>query len=230
MKTIGLIGGMTWESSKMYYQYANEYVKAKLGPSHSAKVILNSVDFKEIENYTFANEWDKIGSMMADCAIQLEKAGADNILLCTNTIHLVSDYISKSVDLPFFHIADATGQAIQKKGLKKVALLGTKFTMEKDFYTNILRGNYNLEVVIPDGTEREVIHDIIYGELVKGLFTKESKSAIVDIINRLMVDGIEGVIMGCTELPILIPEYELSIPSIDTTKIHIQAALDWAID
>ncbi|OEK00583.1 aspartate racemase [Roseivirga sp. 4D4] len=229
MKTIGMIGGMSWESSKMYYQYANEYVKYRLGGSHSCKCVMVSVDFAEIEQYTFAGQWDKIGQMMADCTQQLEAAGADIILLCTNTIHLVSDYIEKSTDLPFLHIAEATGQAIKAKALHKVGLIGTKFTMEKDFYTSILSERFGLEVIIPLEGDRQAIHDIIYNELVKGQFTDASKSKCISIMEQLASEGAQGIIMGCTELPILVPDGDVPMATIDTTKVHTQHALDWAM-
>ncbi|OEK04971.1 aspartate/glutamate racemase family protein [Roseivirga misakiensis] len=229
MKTIGMIGGMSWESSKMYYQYANEYVKENLGGSHSCKCVLVSVDFAEIERYTFAGQWNKIGEMMATCTRQLEAAGADIIILCTNTIHLVSDYIESSTQLPFLHIAAATGQSIRSRELQKVGLIGTKFTMEKDFYTTILTKDFGLDVIVPGADDREIIHDIIYQELVKGKFTGSARNKCTKIIEKLAAQGAEGIIMGCTELPILIPEKHLNIHAIDTTKVHIQKALDWAI-
>ncbi len=229
MKTIGMIGGMSWESSKMYYQYANEYIKHRLGGSHSCKCIMVSVDFAEIEEYTFAGQWEKIGEMMADCTRQLESAGADIILLCTNTIHLVSDYIEKSTNLPFLHIAEATGQAIKAQELQKVGLIGTKFTMEKDFYTTILSERFGLDVIIPSENDRQAIHDIIYNELVKGQFTETAKSKCMSIMEQLGSKGAQGIIMGCTELPILVPDGDVPMVTIDTTKVHIQLALDWAI-
>lgn len=229
MKTVGMIGGMSWESSKMYYQYANEYIKHRLGGSHSCKCVLVSVDFAEIEHYTFSGQWDKIGEMMADCTKQLEAAGADIILLCTNTIHLVSNYIEKSTNLPFLHIAEATGHAIRRKGLQKVGLIGTKFTMEKDFYTSILSKNFGLEVFIPAENDRQNIHDIIYNELVKGQFTETAKSKCISIMEQLVSDGAQGIIMGCTELPILVPDGDVPMATVDTTKVHIHQAIDWAI-
>jgi len=229
MKTIGMIGGMSWESSKMYYQYANEYVKYRLRGSHSCKCIMVSVDFAEIEQYTFAGQWDKIGEMMAHCTRQLEAAGADLILLCTNTIHLVSDYIQKSTHVPFLHIAEATGQAIKAGGLQKVGLIGTKFTMEKDFYTSILSKRFGLDVIIPSENDRQAIHEIIYNELVKGQFTETAKSKCIRIMEQLASEGAKGIIMGCTELPILVPNEDVPMMTIDTTKVHIHQALDWAI-
>lgn len=229
MKTIGMIGGMSWESSKVYYEHTNQITKERLGGSHSAKSIMNSVDFAEIEKYTFEGNWEKIGDLMAEHALKLEKSGADIILLCTNTIHLVSDYIVRSTKLPFLHIADATGQAIQDAGLKRIALLGTKFTMEKDFYSKILEEKYDLEVIIPEEKDRNSVHDIIYNELVRGEFKETSKHLCIDIIEKLKSQGAEGVILGCTELPILIEASELSIPSFNTTKIHVEKAIDFTL-
>ncbi|MGX1927827.1 aspartate/glutamate racemase family protein [Flagellimonas sp. 2504JD4-2] len=229
MKTIGLIGGMSWESSKIYYQHINEMVREKLGGSHSAKSILSSVDFDEIERYSFSNDWDKIGGVMASYSKNLEKAGADMVVLCTNTIHLVSDAITNAIDIPFLHIANATGEAIQQKGLKKVALLGTKFTMEKDFYTKILEDRFGLEILVPNSEDRDILQDIIYNQLVKGVFTKEAKDFCIKIIKELEEQGAEGAILGCTELPILIPGEEVDIPTFDTAKIHAQKAVDFAL-
>ena len=229
MKTIGLIGGMSWESSKTYYEYTNRITRDRLGGSHSAKSILNTVDFAEIEKLTFEGNWDGIGDIIEQEALKLEKAGADMILLCTNTIHLVSNRITKSVAIPFFHIAHATGEAIKNRGLKKVALLGTKFTMEMDFYTKILEEDYGLEVIIPNSEERQLVHDIIYNELVQGIFTEESKAIYLEIINSLENRGAEGIIAGCTEIPLLISENDVDIPTFNTTKIHAEKAVDFAL-
>ncbi len=231
MKTIGLIGGMSWESSKVYYEYVNQMVKEQLGGSHSAKVVMTSVDFAEIEKLTFQGHWDKIGAIIANEAIKLEKAGADMVLLCTNTIHMVSDYITNSVTIPFYHIAEATGEAIKTKGIRRIALLGTKFTMEKDFYTKILKKTHGLEVVIPKPNEREIIHNIIYQELIHGMFTKASKEQYITIINRMKKaeDSVEGVIFGCTEIPLLVAPSDVAIPTFNTTKIHAQKAVTMAL-
>ncbi|UII77902.1 aspartate/glutamate racemase family protein [Flagellimonas sp. HMM57] len=229
MKTIGLIGGMSWESSKIYYQYVNEMIKEKLGGSHSSKSILTSVDFDEIERYSFSGEWDKIGDLMAVHAKKLEKAGADVVVLCTNTIHLVSEVITQAINVPFLHIANATGEAIVKSGIKKVALLGTKFTMEKDFYTKILREQYNLEVLVPEAEDMDILQSIIYNELVKGIFKTESKEICLEIIKKMEAQGAEGVILGCTELPLLIPDNEVAIATFDTTRIHAQKAVDFTL-
>jgi aspartate racemase len=216
MRTIGLIGGMSWESSKLYYEFLNTKAKDLLGGSHSAKCIMVSVDFSDIERLTFKGDWEAMGELMKQAAQQLERAGADIILLCTNTIHLVSHYISENVSIPFMHIATTTGESIKKIGLKKIALLGTKFTMEKDFYTNTLMNDFGFEILIPKANDRQVVHDIIYNELVKGQFTNASKQKVIEIIKELQRQGAQGVILGCTELPILISESDITIPTFDT--------------
>ncbi|NAY91878.1 amino acid racemase [Muricauda sp. JGD-17] len=229
MKTIGMIGGMSWESSKIYYQHINEMVRERLGGSHSAASILSSVDFEEIERHSFSDNWEVIGTIMAEHAKKLEAAGAAVIILCTNTIHLVSDAITQATSIPFLHIAQVTGAAIQERGLKKIALLGTKFTMENDFYTKKLEDDFGLEVLIPDAGDREILQSIIYDELVKGTFTEKSKNICLGIIEKMKGLGAEGAILGCTELPILIPDSEASIPTFDTTKIHAKKAVDFAL-
>jgi len=229
MKTIGLIGGMSWQSSKFYYEYLNEIVAEKLGGTHSAKILMSSVDFAEIEKLSFEDDWERIGQLMAIEASRLEKAGADVLLLATNTIHMVAQAIETSISIPFLHIARATGDAIAAKGLKKVALLGTQFTMERDFYKSILAEEYGLEVMIPEAEDRAFLQTLIYNELVKGNFTEAGKRACLEIINSLVAKGAEGVILGCTELPILIPKEEVSIPTFDTTMIHSLAAVHTAL-
>ena len=229
MRTIGLIGGMSWESSKMYYEFINNQTKRLLGGHHSARSVMVSVDFADIERLTFEGKWDEIGKMMSDSAQQLEAAGADITLLCTNTIHLVSDCITKSTKVPFLHNAQATGTAVASKGLKKVGLLGTKFTMEKDFYTKTLQDDFNLEVLVPESAERKVVHDIIYNELVAGEFTKKSRKACIEIIKGLTDKGAEGIILGCTELPLLISSSDVETLLFDTTKIHAYSAVNWAL-
>lgn len=229
MKTIGLIGGMSWESSKLYYEFLNTKAKEILGGSHSAECIMISVDFAKIERLTFKGDWEAIGELMKQAAQQLERAGADIILLCTNTIHLVSHYISKNVSIPFLHIATTTGESIKGLGLKKVALLGTKFTMEKEFYTKTLINDFGLEILIPKTNGRQLVHDIIYNELVKGEFTNVSKQKVVEIIHELQIKGAQGVILGCTELPILISAADVSIPIFDTGKIHAHKAIEWSV-
>ncbi|GGG12565.1 racemase [Dokdonia pacifica] len=229
MKTIGLIGGMSWESSKLYYEFLNTRVKELMGGSHSAKCIMVSVNFAEIEYLTFKGDWEAIGELMKQAAQQLESAGADIVLLCTNTIHLVSSYISESITIPFLHIATTVGNSIKNKGLKKIALLGTKFTMEKDFYTKTLMNDFGLEILIPDMNDRQIVHDIIYNELVKGQFTDVAKQKNINIINKLKNQGAQGVILGCTELPILISALDTDIPIFDTSKIHAYKAVEWSL-
>lgn len=230
MKTIGLIGGMSWQSSKIYYEYLNKLVVQQMGGSHSAKILMSSVDFAEIEKLTFQDDWEAIGQQMASEATKLQEGGAEIIVLGTNTIHLVGKAISNAIQIPFLHIAEATGKAIQTKGLKRIGLLGTRFTMEKDFYTKILEENFGLEVSIPEEPQRVRLQHIIYDELVKGNFSEESKKECLEIINDLSDRGVEGVILGCTELPILIPEDAVSIPTFDTTMIHSKAAVDFALN
>ncbi len=229
MKTIGLIGGMGWESSKLYYERINKKINESLGGSHSAKTIVVSVDFAEIEKLTFKNDWNAIGQIVANCAKQLENAGADMVLLCTNLIHIVSDQIKKNISIPFLHIADATGEAIKAQELNKILLLGTKYTMEKDFYTQILKESYGLKVIIPNEQDRNEIHRIIYSELLKGQFTETSKQSVIKIIEKAQSHGAEGAILGCTELPMLIGENNVTIPTFDTGKIHVNTAVKWSL-
>jgi len=229
MKTIGLIGGMSWESSKLYYEFLNRKAKEVLGGAHSAKCIMASVDFAEIEKLTFEGDWEAIGELMKQAAQQLERGGAEIILLCSNTIHVVSEYISEYVSIPFLHIATTTAESIKRLGLKKLMLLGTKFTMEKDFYTQILVNDFGLDVLIPDTSGRKIIHDIIYKELVNGQVNSFSKQAILTIINKLQNQGAEGIILACTELPILISDSDVDIPIFDTGKIHAHKAIEWSV-
>jgi len=230
MKTIGLIGGMGWESSKLYYERLNKKANEVLGGSHSAKIIMVSVDFDEIEKLTHAHHWDAIGQIVKNSAKQLERAGADLILLCTNLIHIVSEAIVKNISIPFLHIADATGQLMQEHQVKKILLLGTKFTMEKDFYTKTLENEYGIDVIVPEAEERAEIHAIIYKELLKGQFTETSKKTILEIINKALRQGVEGVILGCTELPMLIKETDVIVPTYDTGAIHVDKAISMAIN
>ncbi|WP_430966453.1 aspartate/glutamate racemase family protein [Spongiimicrobium sp. 2-473A-2-J] len=228
-KTIGLIGGMSWESSKFYYEFVNERTKQLLGDTHSCKSILITVDFAQIVKLTFAEDWEGIGKVVASAAQQLERAGADMVLLCTNLIHLVSDAIEESISVPFLHIAEATGREIHRQGLTKVGLLGTQFTMEKDFYTGYIKENFDIDVIIPEEDDRKTLHRIIYNELVKGKFTTSSKEICLKLMDDLIDKGAQGIIMGCTELPILVTADEVGYPTFDTGKIHAHAAVDWAV-
>lgn len=228
MKKIGLIGGMSWESSKVYYQLINEKIREKLGGFHSAKCVLDSVDFAEIEQLQHQNDWDTLNILMAKSAKSLEKAGADIILLCTNTMHLCENAIREAISIPFLHIADATGKKIKAQSLNKVLLLGTQFTMEKDFYTSILN-NMGIEVIIPNKEDRKTVHTIIYKELVKGNIRKESKEQYKTIIEKATKIGAQGAILGCTEIPLLIQQKDVSIPVFDTTTIHAESAVAFAL-
>ncbi|NQU35485.1 MAG: aspartate/glutamate racemase family protein [Bacteroidetes bacterium] len=229
MKTIGLIGGMSWESSAVYYNLINRKVKEVLGGFHSCKSIMVTVDFAEIEKLQHLGEWGKLDKIMADSALQLEIAGADIVVLCTNTMHLCTPAILKSISIPFLHIAEATGLEIKNRGLKKVALLGTKFTMEKDFYKKYINDNFEIEVIIPTEEERNQIHNIIYGELVKGVIKDESREVYKQIISNLEHQGAQGVILGCTEIPLLISKDDVNIKVFDTTTIHAHKAVEWAL-
>jgi aspartate racemase len=228
MKTTGLIGGMSWESSAVYYNLINKHVKKLLGGLHSAKCILTSVDFAEIEKLQHQNDWNGLNKLMIEYAQQLERANADIIILCTNTMHLCSEEIINNISIPFLHIAEETGKVIKSKGLKKIALLGTKFTMEKDFYKNVLE-NYEIEILIPNEDDREIVHQIIYKELILGDIKNNSRQEFKRIIKQLEVNEAEGVILGCTEIPLLIKSGDVNIPVFDTTRIHAESAVEMAL-
>ena len=229
MKTIGLIGGMSWESSLVYYEIINKKVREILGGYHSCKSVMISVDFAEVETLQHKNDWEALNKIMADAAGKLQAAGADLIVLCTNTMHLCSDAIKSATDIPFLHIAEATGEAIIKKNFKKVALLGTRFTMEKDFYKTVLRDNYSIEVIVPPTEDRKKIHNIIYNELVHGRIREKSRRVYQNIIKDLEKAGAEGVILGCTEIPLLISNDDVDLPVFDTTRIHAEKAVELAL-
>ena len=229
MKKIGLIGGMSWESSLVYYEVMNKKVREILGGYHSSKCVIESVDFAEIEELQSKGDWNGLDRIMADTAINLEKSGAEIIILCTNTMHLCSDKIIENISVPFLHIAVATGRRIREKSLKKIALLGTKFTMEKDFYKKILLNEFDIEVIIPEEKDRNFIHHTIYNELVHGKITKDSKKGFIKIIEDLKNKGAQGVILGCTEIPLLIKQADIDIPVFDTSKIHAESAVEFAL-
>ncbi len=229
MKTIGLIGGMSWESSLIYYQIINQRVKEKLGGHHSAKCLMYSVDFQEIKTLQHQGKWDEATRIMIDSAQKLEAGGADLIVICTNTMHKMAREVEESVSLPIIHIADATANEIVKDGIKKVALLGTAFTMEQDFYKGRLNDRFGLDVVVPNKADRRIVHDIIYQELTLGIINEESKQAYLKIINSLIQQGAEAVILGCTEITLLISQDNCSIPVYDTTRLHAESAVDFAL-
>ncbi|HBG4643393.1 aspartate/glutamate racemase family protein [Clostridioides difficile] len=225
MKTIGLIGGMSWESTITYYQVINTVIKERLGGLHSSKCILYSVDFQEIEECQSSGNWEKSAKILADAAIKLQEAGADFIVICTNTMHKVSDKIQESIYIPLLHIADVTATVLREKEIKKVALLGTKYTMEQDFYKNVIINN-GIEVLIPNEEDRIIVNDTIFNELCLGIISESSKKAFLSIIDKLGKQGAEAVILGCTEIGLLIKQNDTSIPLFDTTVIHaIEAAL-----
>ncbi|WP_054177573.1 aspartate/glutamate racemase [Trabulsiella odontotermitis] len=229
MKTIGLLGGMSWESTIPYYRLINEGIKQHLGGLHSAKILLHSVDFHEIEFCQSNNQWDKAGEMLADAAQGLVKAGAEGIVLCTNTMHKVAGAIESRCAVPFLHIADATGRAIARQGMTRVALLGTRYTMEQDFYRGRLESEFGLETLIPDASEREQINRIIFEELCLGSFTQPSRDMYLNVIERLAQQGAEGVIFGCTEIGLLVPVEQSPVPVFDTAAIHATDAVEFML-
>ncbi|EZQ01949.1 aspartate/glutamate racemase family protein [Acinetobacter sp. Ver3] len=228
MKTIGLLGGMSWESTDLYYQQINKMVQKKLGKLHFAKVILISVDFAEIEELQRKGLWEDAGIYLRDQAIQLEKAGADGIVLCTNTMHKVATYIEESTNIPFIHIADATAMEIMSQKITKIGLLGTAFTMEQDFYKSRLEEK-GLKVITPNKASRKIVHDIIYNELCLGMISEASQKKYIHIVEELISSGAEGIILGCTEICMLIGDLKFSVPLFDTTSIHAQAAVDFVL-
>ncbi len=229
MKTIGLIGGMSWESSIEYYRIINELTKARLGGLHSAKSLMVSVDFAEIEALQHQGRWDESAVLLVEAARGLERGGADFIVLCTNTMHKVAEEIQSGLGIPFLHIADATAQRVKEAGLKSVGLLGTRFTMEQDFYKGRLMQKYGLNVSVPDVSEREIIHRVIYDELVRGEIRQDSKVQYLGIIAQLIERGVEGIILGCTEIGLLVQQPDSRVPLFDTTRIHAEAAVEYAL-
>jgi len=228
VKTIGMIGGMSWESSAEYYRLMNEEVKQQLGGLHSAKCILYSVDFQEIEHYQAKGEWSKAGQVLAEAAQSLESAGAEFIVICTNTMHKVIDIITEKITIPILHIADATANQIEKASLQKVALLGTKYTMEQDFYRARVEG-FGIEVLVPLAEERTEVNRIIYEELCLGKIEQTSKDYYLQVIENLVQLGAQGIILGCTEIGLLIKQEDVNVPVFDTTLLHAQAAVNMAI-
>ncbi len=223
-----MIGGMSWESSAEYYRLMNEEVKQQLGGLHSAKCILYSVDFQEIEHYQAKGEWSKAGQVLAEAAQSLESAGAEFIVICTNTMHKVIDIITEKITIPILHIADATANQIEKASLQKVALLGTKYTMEQDFYRARVEG-FGIEVLVPLAEERTEVNRIIYEELCLGKIEQTSKDYYLQVIENLVQLGAQGIILGCTEIGLLIKQEDVNVPVFDTTLLHAQAAVNMAI-
>ena len=228
LKTIGLIGGMSWESTVTYYKIINETVKEKLGGLHSAKCILYSVDFQEIEECQANGNWEKSGEILGEAANNLEKAGADFIVICTNTMHKVVNQIKEKISIPILHIAEMTAEKILEKGLKNIALLGTKYTMEQDFYKSKLIEK-GINVIIPDKNDIEIINEVIYDELCLGTINSNSKKKFLEIVDKLRSKGAEGIILGCTEIGLLIKNADTDVPLFDTAIIHAEQAAIYSI-
>ena len=228
MKTIGLIGGMSWESTVTYYKIINETVKERLGGLHSAKCILYSVDFQEIEECQANGNWEKSGEILGEAAYNLEKAGADFIVICTNTMHKVVNQIKEKISIPILHIAEMTAEKILEKGLKNIALLGTKYTMEQDFYKSKLIEK-GINVIIPDKNDIEIINEVIYDEICLGIINSNSKKKFLEIVDKLRNKGAEGIILGCTEIGLLIKNEDTDVPLFDTAIIHAEQAAIYSI-
>ncbi len=229
MKTIGLIGGMSWESSLEYYRIINEFIKERLGEPHSCESIMYSVDFAEYEHLQHEGEWKIMSKKMVDIAQKLEKAGAELVLICTNTMHKMAEDVEDNIKVPLFHIADAAAEEIKLNNLNKVGLLGTKFTMEQDFYKERLKEKHGIDVIVPDEKERDIVHNAIYKELISGIIKDDSREKFKEIIKNLKNNGAEGVILGCTEIPLLIKEKDSPIPVFDTMMLHAKKAVDIAL-
>ncbi|TRC92770.1 aspartate/glutamate racemase family protein [Mesorhizobium sp. WSM4303] len=230
MKTLGLLGGMSWESTAIYYRLLNEIVRERLGGLHSAKLLLHSFDFAEIAERQHHGDWDGAGVLLADAARKLEAGGAEGLLICTNTMHKLAGQVQAAVSIPLIHIADATAVAVKGAGVRRPALLATRFTMEQDFYKGRLADKYGLEPVVPGQAGRDMVHRVIYDELCQGIVSAPSKAAYLDEVARLRRDEkIDGVIMGCTEITMLIGARDFDIPVFDTTRIHAEAAVEFAL-
>ncbi|MDK9683056.1 aspartate/glutamate racemase family protein [Pseudoalteromonas shioyasakiensis] len=226
MKTIGLIGGMSWESTQSYYQLLNQGVKNKLGGLHSAKIVLVSLDFAEIAVLQQQQDWPQMAEILIKAAKQVEAAGADYLLICTNTMHKLAEQVQAAITIPLLHIADAVGENLIQHNFKKVALLGTQFTMEQDFYKQRLADKFAIDVLIPDTQGRETVHRVIYDELCKGIISPESKAEYLTIIDDLTQQGAEAIILGCTEIALLVQQSDTSVPLLDSTALHCAMALE----
>ena len=224
-KTIGLLGGMSWESTAIYYRELNEGIKAKLGGLHSARICMVSVDFEEIEKLQQIEDWNGTAVILSEAAIAIEKGGADFLLICTNTMHKVAPQIEANISIPVLHIADATAQRLRKAGIKKVGLLGTRFTMEQDFYKGRLVEKYGIDVIVPNEPERKDVHSVIYNELCLGTIDQNSRERYLKIIAQLAANGAEAVILGCTEIALLVKQNHTATPLYDTTAIHAEQAV-----
>ena len=229
MKTIGLIGGMTWHSTADYYRLINEDVQRRLGGASSARLVLYSVEFQEFEDLQEAGDWASLTALMADAALKVQAAGADLLIICANTMHRTADDLAKVLRIPIVHIADAAAAAVARAGLKTVGLLGTRYTMEMDFYRRRLEEKHGLKVLIPGDADRNRVHEVIYSELTTGVIKDSSRAEYVEIIERLRARGAEGIILGCTEIPLLIRPQDTPLPVFDTTALHARAAVDFVL-
>ena len=229
MKTIGLIGGMSWESSIEYYRIINQVIRKELGGVHSAKSVMVSLDFAEIEELQNRGNWDEATRIMVETAQLVEKGGADFVLICTNTMHLMAEEVQAGVNIPLLHIADATAQAVKQRGLDIIGLLGTRFTMEKEFYRGRLEELHQLKVLIPDREKRDQVHRVIYDELVQGVITDGSREIYREVIDALVAGGAQGIVLGCTEIGLLVKQEDVPVPVFDTMEIHALAAVDAAL-
>lgn len=230
MKVIGLIGGMSWESSLEYYRIINESVRDRLGPLYSAKSLMYTVNFDEIKKMQYAGKWDEATEVLTDAAKRLERGGADCVVICTNTMHRIAPEVQAAVKIPLIHIADATAEKIRAQKIQKIGLLGTIFTMEQDFYKGRLVEKYGLEVIIPDEPDRHIINDAIYNELVQGKINPESKREYIRIMQKMVDEGAEGIILGCTEIMLLVGQADSPVPVFDTTTLHALAAVEFALE
>ncbi|MEE9582879.1 MAG: aspartate/glutamate racemase family protein [Acidimicrobiia bacterium] len=229
MRTIGLLGGMSWESSIEYYRIINEEVRARLGGTHSARSVMYSVDFHQIEQMQAAGDWVTATKAMVEAGRLVQSGGAGCLLICANTMHLMAEEVQAAIDIPLLHIADATADAVRASSIRSVALLGTRYTMEQDFYRGRLEDRHELEVLIPDAADRQIIHDVIYDELVQGTVKDRSRREFLRIIEALVNSGAQGVIAGCTEIELLVGPEHVSVPYFPTTRLHALAAVEWSL-
>ena len=229
MRVIGLIGGMSWESSAEYYRILNETVRDRLGPLYSAKSLMYTVNFHDVEAMQHAERWDDAAEVLVDAARRLEQGGADCLVICTNTMHKLAGQVEAAVKIPLIHIADATAQRVQSEKLKKVGLLGTAFTMEQDFYKGRLTKKFGLEVIVPEASDRRLVHRVIYNELCQGKVSSESRAEFVRIMRELVERGAKGIILGCTEIMLLVGQKDAAVPVFDTTRIHAEAAVNFSL-
>jgi len=229
MRTIGIIGGMSWESTALYYRLVNEGVRERLGGLHSASILLDSCDFADMEKLQAAGEWTAIGRILSDKALKLQDAGAESILIATNSMHEVAEVVEEVISVPFLHIADAVGDSLSGHGVKTVGLLGTRFTMERPFYSGRLKERFGIDTLIPGSDGRDVVHRVIYQELCRGVVDESSKGAYLKVMRELVKEGAQAIVLGCTEIGLLLEEGDTTIPLYDTAKLHAQAAVKWML-